>query len=1052
MPELQSRSHRQPVDIAMSLYELLPRGLTVPNDTRVGSGRDGSDGGTLSTANGNKSNSLSKLGATFAPVAIYLGLCLALFLLLRPRSRRVYAPRTIPSLRYPEKPTPELPSGLFNWIIPFLKIPDTYVLNNGSLDAYFFLRYLKVLRNISLVGCCIVWPILLPVHGTGGNSLTQLDLLTIGNVVSGSTRLWAHAIVAWLFFGFVLFTIVRECIYFVNLRQAYLSSPYYADRLSSKTLLLLCIPKPYRDEARLRKLYGDSAKRIFLPRTSKDLANLVKEREQTAMRLEKAEIDLIKKANAARNKYLRKNPQSANVLYQTTRKETETSSIHEMTTLDSGETVQQSNSPLEVTLPGAQLGVDIENQAGYTSVEGSPKQVNLEEEEDLKAEDLDYVHPYGLRPNLPDVRGSVAAQWIPAEARPHHRPIGNFGRRVDTIRWTRNRLKELNIQIFKLRRQIKRGDVEPLPAAFIEFDTQEAAHAAQQVVVHHLPLQMAPGLLGIRPDEVIWESLRMKWWERIIRRLLILSGITAAIIFWSIPSAFIGIASQLDFLTEKIPFLHWINKLPSFIIGVISGLLPPFALSVLMALVPILLRICAAQAGIPSLIIGEFFTQNAYFAFQVVQVFLVTTITSAASGALQDIIENPLGIQSLLAQNLPKASNFYLSYILVQCLATGGTQLLQLFSLVRHHIVAKTSDVPRRRFTTWRRLRPARWGGIFPVFTNMGVIALSYACIAPLILIFSAGGMAFIGLVWKYNLIYVFDTTTDSKGLFYPRALQQLIIGLYLAEICLIGLLILNRAFGPMGIVITLLGLTGLVHFLLRDAILPLMWNLPQTLAVEEQIQEEEKAKLAVNNDDGEAHGNDAGGAAASYFDVEQAFGDEEEVEIEEIDEDDHHVVSNRGLEGASSIRMALTAWLKSAAIEKVKTEMEKSGLNAMLDKMFAFAKSGDGEGPPGFLAKWLHPEEHEDFVALRKLIPNEERPPISYTNGDKYATYQPPELWTPKPSLWIPRDEARVSRQEVAHTRLCTPISDLGATLNEKGRITVDLDAAPFEEHRMIL
>lgn len=108
---------------------------------------------------------------------------------------------TISHTRYYRKPTPELPSGLFNWIIPFLKIPDTYVLNNGSLDAYFFLRYLKVLRNISLVGCCIVWPILLPVHGTGGNSLTQLDLLTIGNVVSGSTRLWAHAIVAWLFFG-----------------------------------------------------------------------------------------------------------------------------------------------------------------------------------------------------------------------------------------------------------------------------------------------------------------------------------------------------------------------------------------------------------------------------------------------------------------------------------------------------------------------------------------------------------------------------------------------------------------------------------------------------------------------------------------------------------------------------------------------------------------------------------------------------------------------------------------------------------------------------------
>ncbi|KAL7944215.1 hypothetical protein V8C42DRAFT_326178 [Trichoderma barbatum] len=1051
MPELQSLPHRQLVDIAMSWHELLARGLDLPDDTRVGSGRDGAEGGTLSTAGGNKENSLNKLAATFAPVSIYLGLCLCCFLLLRPRSKRVYAPKTIPGIRYPENPIPELPSGLFNWFIPFFKIPDTYVLNNGSLDAYFFLRYLKVLRNISFVGCCIVWPILLPIHSTGGNGLKELERLTIGNVVTGSSKLWAHAIVAWVFFGFVLFTVVRECIYFVNLRQAYLSSPYYSDRLSSKTLLLLCIPKPYRDEARLRKLYGDSAKRIFIPRTSKDLANLVKEREQTAMRLEKAEIALIKKANAARNKYLRKNPQSTVVLNQTARQQTETSSNNDSTTVDSGETVQQPSGPLEVTLPGSQLEADIETQEGYSSIEGGVKQANLEEQEEIKAEDLDYVHPYGLRPNLPDVRGSVAAQWIPAEARPHHRPIGNFGRRVDTIRWTRTRLKELNLQIYKLRRQIKRGDAEPLPAAFIEFDTQEAAHAAQQVVVHHLPLQMAPGLLGIRPDEVIWESLRMRWWERIIRRLLILSGITAAIIFWSFPAAFIGMVSNIQFLTKTVPFLRWINKLPGFINGVIFGLIPPFALSFLMALVPILLRICAAQSGIPSLIIGEFFTQNAYFAFQVIQVFLITTITSAASGALQSIIQNPLGIQSLLAQNLPKASNFYLSYILIQCLAMGGTQLLQIFSLIRHHIVTKVSDVPRRRFATWRKLRPARWGGIFPVFTNMGVIALSYACIAPLILIFSAGGMAFMGLVWKYNLIYVFDTTTDSKGLFYPRALQQLLIGLYLAEICLIGLLILNHAFGPMGLVITLLILTGLIHFLLRDAISPLMWNLPQTLAIEEEVQEAEKAKLAVQDDDGGAPGNDAGGAAASYFDVEQAFGDEE-VEIEEVDEDDHQVNSNRALEGASSIRLAITAWMKSAAIAKVKAEMEKSGLGAMLDKMFAFAKSGDGEEPPGFLARWLHPEEHEDFVALRKLIPKEDRPLIAYTDGDKYATYQPPELWTPKPILWIPRDEARVSRQEVAHTRLSTPIFDLGATLNASGKIIVDVDAAPFEEHRLLL
>lgn len=134
--------------------------------------------------------------------------------------------------------------------------------------------------------------------------------------------------------------------------------------------------------------------------------------------------------------------------------------------------------------------------------------------------------------------------------------------------------------------------------------------------------------------------------------------------------------------------------------------------------------VCAAQAGAPSHTVGELFTQSGYFAFQVVQVFLITTITSAASGALTSILKDPLSAQKLLAENLPKASNFYLSYILIQCLASGGTSLLQIFALIRHTLVAKVTTLPRARHRSWRTLRPARWGGIFPVFTNMGVIGM----------------------------------------------------------------------------------------------------------------------------------------------------------------------------------------------------------------------------------------------------------------------------------------------------------------------------------------
>src|SRR4051812_11740568 len=86
--------------------------------------------------------------------------------------------------------------------------------------------------------------------------------------------------------GFVLFMICRECVYYINLRQAYLLSPNYAKRLSSRTVLFTCIPKPYLEEAKLRKLFGDSAKNIWIPRNTRYLRGLVEDRQKTAERLE----------------------------------------------------------------------------------------------------------------------------------------------------------------------------------------------------------------------------------------------------------------------------------------------------------------------------------------------------------------------------------------------------------------------------------------------------------------------------------------------------------------------------------------------------------------------------------------------------------------------------------------------------------------------------------------------------------------------------------------------------------------------------------------------
>lgn len=127
----------------------------------------------------------------------------------------------------------------------------------------------------------------------------------------------------------------------------------------------------------------------------------------------------------------------------------------------------------------------------------------------------------------------------------------------------------------------------------------------------------------------------------------------------------------------------------------------------------------------PSKPLVELFTQNAYFVFQVVQVFLVTTLTSAASAAFTDVLQNPLSAKDLLSQNLPKSSNFYLSYILVQCLAGGSWGLVHLVDVFRYNVLARSIEHPRRLSKDWQRMREIHWGAVFPVFTNMAVIGES---------------------------------------------------------------------------------------------------------------------------------------------------------------------------------------------------------------------------------------------------------------------------------------------------------------------------------------
>lgn len=100
---------------------------------------------------------------------------------------------------------------------------------------------------------------------------------------------------------------------------------------------------------------------------------------------------------------------------------------------------------------------------------------------------------------------------------------------------------------------------------------------------------------------------------------------------------------------------------------------------------------------------------------------------------------------------------------------------------------------------------------------------------------FSTIGLYLIYQAYRYNLLFVFNSNIDCKGLVYPRALQQTTTGIYLAMVCLIGLFVVAKAWGPLALMIIYAVFAILFHMSLNSALEPMLQYLPKSLQIEEQ-------------------------------------------------------------------------------------------------------------------------------------------------------------------------------------------------------------------------
>lgn len=426
-----------------------------------------------------------------------------------------------------------------------------------------------------------------------------------------------------------------------------------------------------------------------------------------------------------------------------------------------------------------------------------------------------------------------------------------MGEKVDTIRYCRKEVARLNVEIEEDQAHPERFPL--MNSAFIQFNHQVAAHMACQAVSHHLPKQMAPRMVEIDPNDVIWENMSIPWWQAYVRTGGVFALVTGMIILWAIPVAFTSALSQLDTAARTWTWLHWVLQIPSWFRSVLQGVLPAALLGLLMFLLPVILRLLVKLQGVQSGMLVEISVQRYYFFFLFVQLFLVVSIASALTQffALFTSVSGWTNVPSLLGTNIPKASNYFFSYMLLQALSVSAGALLQVGSLIGWFVLAPIFDsTARSKFKRQTNLSNIQWGTFFPVYTNLACIGLIYSVISPLILIFNIITFSLFWFAYRYNTLYVTRFTRDTGGLLYPNAINTTFVGLYVMEIALIGMFFLVRdqdgnvacSGQAIGMIVIFL-LTGGYQYLLNDAFGPLFRYLPITLEDDAVRRDEEFAR-----------------------------------------------------------------------------------------------------------------------------------------------------------------------------------------------------------------
>ncbi|XP_038682087.1 CSC1-like protein At4g02900 [Tripterygium wilfordii] len=382
---------------------------------------------------------------------------------------------------------------------------------------------------------------------------------------------------------------------------------------------------------------------------------------------------------------------------------------------------------------------------------------------------------------------------------------GLWGTRVDAVDYYTSEIEKLSkdpnrcsIYLVLLVKNMKKKKEEAetarvlcdpkaiVPAAFVSFKSRWGAPLCAQTQQSSNPTiwltEWAP-----EPRDVYWNNLAIPYIEITVRRLH-----TAVGLFTS------PLITPHYLNAEPINNWHLIllfSSLSKSIESLIQGFLPGIALKIFLILLPTILMTMSTVEGFTSLSSLERRSAGKYHLFILVNVFLGSIITGTAFQQLKSFLNKPpTEIPRIVGESIPMKATFFITYIMVDGWAGIAAEILRLVPLIMFHLknsfLVKTDQDRDEAMDPGSLAFPTSEPRIQFYF----LVGFVYAAVTPILLPFIVVFFAFAYLVFRHQIINVYDQKYGSGAAFWPDVHLRIIIGLVISQLLLLGLLSTKKA------------------------------------------------------------------------------------------------------------------------------------------------------------------------------------------------------------------------------------------------------------------